>query len=80
MIYLLGEKECQLPVPTTPRERGSYNNATVALVKSIEALDHVVFHYEARVSEGGPANADHSSLERLPADLRQLRTVRIASL
>lgn len=50
------------------------------ICQSIEALDHVVFHYEARVSEGGPANADHSSLERLPADLRQLRTVRIASL
>ncbi|KAG2247412.1 hypothetical protein Bca52824_087040 [Brassica carinata] len=35
-----------------------------------EALDHLVFHYEARVDEGGPANADHSSLERLPADLQ----------
>lgn len=37
---------------------------------SVEALDHLVFHYEARVDEGGPANADHSSLERLPADLQ----------
>lgn len=33
-------------------------------------MDHLVFHYEARVDEGGPANADHSSLERLPADLQ----------